>query len=507
MLISDPHNTDIEPKIDGATVDVVYVLKENAKRLKSALEYAGLLDKNFRMAPAAAEPAAIAVPVVNTVEWDASHSWGGLIIGQGTQVCPYSTKVMGQRRQSSTPSRELSLPNLTLVQQAILLTVKKASGNSEYPEDSYSSGTLLARVEKLNTSILPRKLETFGDDRTVVVPSGAFEGTEFWSILLSGTAGGKTTRNSENHNRLEQIFWRQVADVHGASRIVRRGTIDPKSRIRQSGHRLVFPISGVPDSTGPGSPGWIRVTEQGIKQSFDMTRVMFSRGNISEKIRFGKMVRKGESVLDMYAGIGYYTFPALIHGQAKHVVACEWNKYAVQALRYNVNDNRMADRVTILEGDCRQSAAEHNLVGMFDRVSLGLLPSSEGGWITSVRALKDESGGWLHIHGNVPNVEKEKWALWLCKRLLDICDDMKRPSEWIVVCEHVEKVKSFAPTISHFVADVFLGPSALRPCSCELGDCRAGLHSVDGCQPCGGPVPVPSCALRPDGALSQAWMM
>lgn len=40
-------------------------------------------------------------------------------------------------------------------------------------------------------------------------------------------------------------------------------------------------------------------------------------------------------------------------------------------------------------------------VGVADRVNLGLVPSSEGGWSVACRALKSDTGGWLHIHGNV----------------------------------------------------------------------------------------------------------
>ena len=39
--------------------------------------------------------------------------------------------------------------------------------------------------------------------------------------------------------------------------------------------------------------------------------------------------------------------------------------------------------------------------GVADRVNLGLIPSSEEGWPTACRALKPQSGGILHIHGNV----------------------------------------------------------------------------------------------------------
>ena len=141
------------------------------------------------------------------------------------------------------------------------------------------------------------------------------------------------------------------------------------------------------------------MTEQGIRQSFDLTKVMFSRGNISEKIRFGKLVQRGERVLDLYGGIGYFTLPALVHGGADHVVVCEWNEYALQALKFNLHDNGVADRSTVYAGDCRAIVEENDLVDQFDRVSLGLLPSSEGGWGTAVKALHRSTGGWLHIHG------------------------------------------------------------------------------------------------------------
>lgn len=254
---------------------------------------------------------------------------------------------------------------------------------------------------------------------------------------------------------------------------------------------------------GPGSPGWIRVTEQSIKQSFDMTRVMFSRGNISEKIRFGRLVKEGEMVLDMYAGIGYYTLPALIHGRASHVYACEWNQHAANALRYNIKDNHVEDRVTVLVGDCRVSAERNNLVNLFDRISLGLLPSSEGGWRTAVRALKT-SGGRLHIHANVPVKERRSWAFWVCDTLHNLVVEEKKRRDFMVICEHVERVKSFAPTVSHYVADIFLGLPGSHPL--KLPCPAVGVLDGDLFCPCPRDIQAPSCALSPDGALHQDWM-
>lgn len=231
---------------------------------------------------------------------------------------------------------------------------------------------------------------------------------------------------------------------------------------------------------------------------------MFSRGNITEKIRFGKLVQRGEIVLDLYAGIGYFTLPALVHGEAGHVFCCEWNERAVEALRYNLADNGVDGRATVFVGDCRVSAEKHQLVDMVDRVSLGLLPSSEGSWSTAVKALRRATGGWLHIHGNVPVKEAALWMEWVASCLGKLVREQGLACEWIVFAHHLEKVKSFAPTVNHYVLDVFLGPpnryTATKIDCGKVGVIRDGqlVECIDN-----GP---PSCALSTTGPLNQAWM-
>ena len=46
---------------------------------------------------------------------------------------------------------------------------------------------------------------------------------------------------------------------------------------------------------------------------FDVTKTMFSSGNITEKLRVSKFDCCGETVVDLYAGIGYYTLQYLVH--------------------------------------------------------------------------------------------------------------------------------------------------------------------------------------------------
>ena len=45
--------------------------------------------------------------------------------------------------------------------------------------------------------------------------------------------------------------------------------------------------------------------------SLDVTKCMFSSGNTTERQRMGRLQCAGETVVDLYAGIGYYTLPFL----------------------------------------------------------------------------------------------------------------------------------------------------------------------------------------------------
>lgn len=40
-------------------------------------------------------------------------------------------------------------------------------------------------------------------------------------------------------------------------------------------------------------------------------------------------------------------------------------------------------------------------IGIADRVLLGLIPSSENSWPVACSCLRPDTGGWLHVHGNV----------------------------------------------------------------------------------------------------------
>jgi tRNA G37 N-methylase Trm5 len=108
--------------------------------------------------------------------------------------------------------------------------------------------------------------------------------------------------------------------------------------------------------------------------------------------------------------------------------------------------------------------------GVADRVNLGLIPSSEDSWKAACRCLKAESGGWLHIHGNVnlhskgaekadSRTAKEGWLFSVVDSIKRIFSDFSTMSKWTVHGQTPRKVKSYGPHIWHMVADIQCRPA------------------------------------------------
>lgn len=234
---------------------------------------------------------------------------------------------------------------------------------------------------------------------------------------------------------LGKELWPIVAKSLNAGRLARQGRVAPNGRRDSSLEILV------------GDNGWVEHRENGILYSFDATKCMFSWGNLSEKLRMAHLACRNEVIVDLFAGIGYFVLPFLVRAEAKLVYACEWNPHAIKDLQHNLNANSVAHLCVILEGDNRLTAPK----GVADRVCLGLLPTSEGSWVTAVQALRAD-GGVLHVHGNVKDAEEVSWTEHVAKSIHEIAKS--EGHFWEVSIEHVERVKWYAPHIRHLVADV-----------------------------------------------------
>ena len=197
----------------------------------------------------------------------------------------------------------------------------------------------------------------------------------------------------------------------------------------------------------------VEFTDHGMTYAFDAAKVMFSSGNVTERRRIGAMKMHGEVVVDAYAGVGYYTFPMLVHAGAAHVHACEINPASIAGLRDGAAANNLLDRLTIHEGDNHVTLL--GLKGVANRCHLGLLPSSESAWEPCLLALKP-SGGVLHVHMNVEEERIEAWTAATVQTFEALV--AKHDLGLSVQAQHLERVKWFAPRVRHVVLDLRLDP-------------------------------------------------
>jgi len=186
--------------------------------------------------------------------------------------------------------------------------------------------------------------------------------------------------------------------------------------------------------------------ENGVRFRFDAARIMFSKGNTGERIRVPELVRDGEVVADMFAGIGYFTVPIAVHARPSRIIAAEKNPLSAMFLRENIALNKVRDGlVTVHEGDCLGLPE-----GVADRVLMGLIPSAAPFLEKAVRILSPK-GGFLHFHETAR--EKEVPHVPFGK----VRDAARAAGLGARLVGH-RVVKSYAPCVLHVVVDVELGP-------------------------------------------------
>jgi tRNA wybutosine-synthesizing protein 2 len=178
-----------------------------------------------------------------------------------------------------------------------------------------------------------------------------------------------------------------------------------------------------------GTAGEVRHREAGYTFILDPTRVMFAQGNRTEKMRMASLVRPGERVADMFAGIGYFTVPAACSGGQVH--AMELNPTAFEYLQRNITENHVKDRVRAQAGDCRRL-----LSGTYDRVIMGHFdaPSMIADALSHVRC-----GATLHVHS-------------IGDATAAIREEVRRAGFSAAITAH--RVKKYGPHAWHMVQDV-----------------------------------------------------
>ncbi len=199
--------------------------------------------------------------------------------------------------------------------------------------------------------------------------------------------------------------------------------------------------------------------EHGTIYALDLAEVMFSPGNKTERSQMAERVIAGERVLDMFAGIGYFTLPMARAGAS--VTAIERNPASFSYLMENVVRNGVQDNVETYRADCRaviSNALEGNTfegtegddishngnnVFEFDRIVMGYYDAYE--YLDSALAVLKE-GGTIHLHEATPEALVPDRPV---SRLTEAAEKAGRRVE----VQETRRVKGYSEGVAHVVVD------------------------------------------------------
>lgn len=180
--------------------------------------------------------------------------------------------------------------------------------------------------------------------------------------------------------------------------------------------------------------------EHGCFFKQDVTKVMYSKGNLEERKRMSKL-GKGEVVVDMFAGIGYFSIPMAVHAKPQKIISIEINPESFAYLKENIRLNHVEDIIIPIMGDCSQAAPEDKA----DRVIMGYVGTTHHYLEPAIRALKN-SGGILHYHETVPErLEKTRPE----ERIKKAAEALGKKVEVL----ETRRIKKYSPGVLHVVVD------------------------------------------------------
>ena len=131
--------------------------------------------------------------------------------------------------------------------------------------------------------------------------------------------------------------------------------------------------------------------------SVDVEKCYFSPRLNFERFRISSLVSVGETVVNMFAGVGCFSILIAKRSEAVRVLSIDINPTAVQFMNENVRLNRVHDRVIPVLGDA-ETIVKNRVQHQADRVLMPLPEKALACLDTALSALKP-SGGWIHFYG------------------------------------------------------------------------------------------------------------
>ncbi|CCK71606.1 tRNA(Phe) (4-demethylwyosine(37)-C(7)) aminocarboxypropyltransferase KNAG_0H01920 [Huiozyma naganishii CBS 8797] len=273
------------------------------------------------------------------------------------------------------------------------------------------------------------------------------------------------------------VFYDALLEFMGLGILALNKPIDENDEVRKPDNLQV--LHCLRGKTYNEDEVWCQLKQNGIWQVWNPFHTMFSRGNVKEKKRildtFSDVA--GHDVIDLYCGIGYFSFSYLRLG-CRYLFGFDLNPWSIDGLHRGLTLNDYFSRDPAHLSWFVYNETNEASIGRIAEVrqrlqlgllrvrhiNLGLLPSSEQGWPVSVSILRTHHD-WaacptvsLHIHENVHigSLTDGTFTERVLRRLTDLAElpgDQQQHS-WQFTAKRLERIKTFAPDVWHVCLDV-----------------------------------------------------
>ncbi len=185
--------------------------------------------------------------------------------------------------------------------------------------------------------------------------------------------------------------------------------------------------------------------EYGCSYYVDVAKAYFSPRLSHEHQRVAALVQNGETVVDLFAGVGPFAVLIAKNNKTAEVYAIDINADAIDLLKKNARLNRVESRVYPIVGDAKQVVNE-KLSGLGDRVIMNL-PETANEFIDVASKAVKPSGGIIHFYGFVrlpENIEDLK------QRFSEAIEKTERK---VMMFQYAKTVRATAPYEYQMVLD------------------------------------------------------
>ena len=183
-----------------------------------------------------------------------------------------------------------------------------------------------------------------------------------------------------------------------------------------------------------------RHRESGVTIMTDPAKVYYNPRLATERERVASMVKDGEVIIDMFAGVAPFPLTICRYAKPKVVYAIDLNHDAVEYMKVNIKLNHF-DNIVPMEGDARELIKD---LPMADRVIMNL-PQIAQEFLPDALS-RTKVGGTVHMHKIMGREESDKVIAL-------IIDEMNSKGLKCRLSDRRE-LKTYSPSASVYVLDI-----------------------------------------------------